>query len=302
MFKTIVVGVDGRDGGWDALALAGRLALLGGGELVAVRALSLDYYARSGAPELTAIAKRDAEAQLHQRLTETGLDAEVQVIHGGSPARALHRVAETSSADLIVVGSTRHGALGRVFIGDRAAATLHGSPCPVAVAPRGLAGQEWRRHVERIGVGFDGRPDATRALAFAARLARGCGARLAVRFVVASPISAVDFSAYDIDWLERSRAHAAEEMARVLDAVDVAVSSDIAVGSPVDELVDLSTSADLVVLGSRGSGPFRRTMAGSTAVGVMRRAHAPVLVVPRATATGSSRSRTLKEKQPWPAI
>jgi hypothetical protein len=32
MFKTIVVGVDGRDGGRDALALAGRLALLAGGD------------------------------------------------------------------------------------------------------------------------------------------------------------------------------------------------------------------------------------------------------------------------------
>ena len=42
MFKTIVVGVDGRDGGRDALALAGRLALLAGGELLAVRVLPFD--------------------------------------------------------------------------------------------------------------------------------------------------------------------------------------------------------------------------------------------------------------------
>jgi nucleotide-binding universal stress UspA family protein len=43
MFETIVVGVDGREGGRDALSLAGRLALVAGGELVAVRARPFEY-------------------------------------------------------------------------------------------------------------------------------------------------------------------------------------------------------------------------------------------------------------------
>jgi nucleotide-binding universal stress UspA family protein len=57
MFETIVVGVDGREGGRDALSLAARLALISGGEIVAVRVLPFDYYvSRAGAPPYSSIA------------------------------------------------------------------------------------------------------------------------------------------------------------------------------------------------------------------------------------------------------
>src|SRR4051812_24223170 len=129
MFKTIVVGVDGRDGGRDALSLAGRLALVGGGALVAVRALPFDYYAPgAGAPPYTSIAEHDAKAEVEADLRTAGLEAEIRVAGETSPARALHRVAEREHADLVVVGSTHHGRVGRVLAGDDAAAALHGSP------------------------------------------------------------------------------------------------------------------------------------------------------------------------------
>jgi len=48
MFNTIVVGVDGREGGRDALALAERLHQVFGGELVATSAPPSSY--RASAP------------------------------------------------------------------------------------------------------------------------------------------------------------------------------------------------------------------------------------------------------------
>src|SRR5690242_1497398 len=166
MFTTIVVGVDGREGGRDALALAGRLALLDGGELIAVRVLPFDYYvSRAGSPPYSSLAEQDAKAELAHELEEAGVTARIRVLGDNSPARALHRVAEESRADMIVVGSTHHSRTGRVFAGDDAAGTVHGSPCPVAIAPRGLAGREWQ-HVARIGVGYDSGPEAEQALRF----------------------------------------------------------------------------------------------------------------------------------------
>jgi nucleotide-binding universal stress UspA family protein len=294
MFTTIVVGVDGREGGRDALSLGGRLALLNGGELIAVRVLPFDYYvSRAGAPPYASLAEQDAKREVEQELADAGVAATIRILGDSSPARALHRVAEEAKADVIVVGSTHHGAIGRVLAGDDAAGTLHGSPCPVAVAPRGLAGRDWP-HVSRIGVGFDGGPEATQALALAARLARDSGASLAVRAVVASPVNAVDFSAYDTDWLESSKQVAADELAKALSGLDVEATSDVAVGLAVDELVELSKGVDLLVLGSRGWGPVRRTMAGSAAAGVIRKAHAPVLVLPRGAATGQPGERSLE--------
>jgi len=286
MFNTIVVGVDGREGGRDALALAGRLAMLNGGELIAVRVLPFDYYvSRAGSPPYSSLAEQDANHELEQALEEAGVSASIRVLGDTSPARALHRVAEESHADMIVVGSTHHSAVGRVFAGDDAAGTVHGSPCPVAVAPRGLAGQEWP-HVSRIGVGYDAGPEAAQALAFAARLAGGCDAAIVMRSVVASPIAAANLSAYGADWLERSAEVAQEQLTKALSGLEVEATGDVAVGSPVEELVELSKDVDVLVLGSRGWGQVRRTMTGSTAAGVMRNAHAPVIVLPRGAATG----------------
>jgi nucleotide-binding universal stress UspA family protein len=286
MFKTIVVGVDGRDGGRDALSLAGRLALVGGGELVAVRALPFDYYAtRAGAPPYASIAEHDAKAEVEADLRTAGLEADVRILSETSPARALHRVAEREHADLIVVGSTHHGRAGRVFAGDDAAAALHASPCAVAVAPRGLAGREWKA-VGRIGVGFDGGPEAGQAFALALGLARESGASIHVRSVVATPIPYADFTAYDDDWTERALAAARTDLAELLADVDVDVTSDTKVGLAVDELAALSTEVDILVLGSRAWGPVRRIVLGSTAARLSHEANCPLLVLPRGAATG----------------
>src|SRR4051794_226313 len=292
MFKTIVVGVDGREGGRDALALAGRLALLAGGELVAVRAVSFDQYvARAGGPQYNTLAEQEAQRQLEAELAGGGVRARVRVVAAMSPARALHHVAEAEDADVIVVGSTHHGPAGRVLAGDDAASTLHGASCPVAVAPRGLAGEEWKP-VQRIGVGFDSSAEAEEALALAAALAADCGAALAVQTVVGTPIPYADYTPYDADWLERSKAIAREQLDAAIAGLPVEATGDVAAGLAVDELVELSATVDLLVVGSRGWGPVRRTVIGSTAAKLMRKAHCPVLVLPRGAATGEPQAGT----------
>ena len=68
--------------------------------------------------------------------------------------------------------------------------------------------------------------------------------------------------------------------------VDAEISGRVVAGLAVEELVELSAGVDLVVVGSRGWGPVRRILAGSTSVGLMREAHCPVIVLPRGAATG----------------
>lgn len=284
MFTTIVVGVDGREGGRDALSLAGRLALVAGGELVAVHALPFDQYVvRAGAPRYNSFAEQEARRMLEGELAEAEVTAGMRLLGDTSPARALHRVAEEVGADVIVVGSTRHGPVGRVLAGDDAVATLHGSTCPVAVAPRGLASREWKP-VRSIGVGFDSGPEALQALALATALARACGASLTLRSVVL-PAFPVDLS-YDTDALERSKAIVQQQLDETIAELPVDATGGVSAGNPVDELTDLSTAVDLLVVGSRSWGPVRRTIIGSTTARLVREAHCPVLVLPRGAATG----------------
>ena len=105
MFKTIVVGVDGREGGRDALSLAERLARMSGADLVALRVLPFDYYpTRSASPSFAEVADADARKELAEEIARAGVQARVRLQGDSSPARALHRVAEEEHAGLIVVG------------------------------------------------------------------------------------------------------------------------------------------------------------------------------------------------------
>jgi nucleotide-binding universal stress UspA family protein len=52
------------------------------------------------------------------------------------------------------------------------------------------------------------------------------------------------------------------------------------VGSPAEVLIDASQDADLLVLGSRGTGGFTRLTMGSVSTQVSYHAHCPVVIVP----------------------
>ena len=55
--------------------------------------------------------------------------------------------------------------------------------------------------------------------------------------------------------------------------------TDIYHAAPVPTLIDLSKGADMVVVGSRGMGAFRRGLLGSISTGLIHHAHCPVAVI-----------------------
>ena len=83
---------------------------------------------------------------------------------------------------------------------------------------------------------------------------------------------------------EQAREAAQAETDKVLAGLEgphpEAVTVKAVHGFPVNELIDASKDADIVVLGSRGAGGFTRLMIGSVAGQVTQHAHCPVLIVP----------------------
>jgi nucleotide-binding universal stress UspA family protein len=283
MFKTIVVGIDGREGGRDALALAASLQRSFGSELIAVHAFPYDYYlSRSPDAELAEGMHDRALANVTSELEHTGVTARAVAIPDDSPGRALHLATIGHGGDLIVVGSAHRGRVGRVLAGDVTAGTLHGAPCPVLVAPRGHS--EHGGTLQTIGVGFDGSPESQAALALAHEIATAVGARLRVIDVVVPPDPGGPFPAYRPDWTEHARIRREEAEDR-LEAVlaelgDIAAGS-LAFGDPARELAYEGNQLDLLVTGSRGYGPVRRLMLGSTSTKLVHEAPCPVLVLTR---------------------
>jgi nucleotide-binding universal stress UspA family protein len=59
---------------------------------------------------------------------------------------------------------------------------------------------------------------------------------------------------------------------------DVKVDYEVVRAAPVKALVERSEGASMLVVGSRGSGGFEGLHVGSTALQLMGRSHAPILV------------------------
>ena len=184
----VIVGFDASEQSDDALVLGQALAKAYGAELHIAIVLP-----RTRNPFEEAIAGGQLSAQLEERLYESAerrlgagefvrasLDGEVG---GRSAARALYEYAGDCDADLIVVGSSHRGKVGRIFPGSVGESLLRGAPCAVAVAPRGFARRE-HAGFNRVGIAYDGSEEAKLALGEAARLARAFGARLRVITVV----------------------------------------------------------------------------------------------------------------------
>jgi nucleotide-binding universal stress UspA family protein len=283
MFKKIIVGVDAREGGRDALALAAALARLSGAELIAVHAYPYDYYISRGTRTGFEEAMHGAAMEtLDDELERAGVPARAIAVPDGSPGRALHLAAERAHADLIVVGSAHRGRIGRVLAGDVTAGTLHSSPCPVVVAPAGYAQHGGK--LETIGVGYDGSPESHAALELARDLAEAASARLRIIDVVVPPEPGGPFPAYRPDWTEHARIRreeAEERIERITADLGEIATGDIAFGDPATELAYEGNRVDLLVTGSRNYGPIRRLMLGSTSSKLVHSAPCPVLVTTR---------------------
>jgi nucleotide-binding universal stress UspA family protein len=210
-------------------------------------------------------------------LAEPGASVLQTTIPAGQPvARGLHDAAVQHGADLIVIGSSRHGLLGRILAGDDVAATLRSAPCTVAIAPRGFAAQP--HTVEHIGVGYDGSLAAQAAMDLAKAIAARDGVRVEALGVATPPqglVTPIGISA--IQALETKRRETERCIAELAPGI-VARAVD---GIAHQRLAELSSGIDLLLVGSSRRGPVGRVLLGSTTEALSREAACPLLVVPR---------------------
>ena len=282
MFTTIVVGVDGLPGGRDALALAQRIGDLAGGELVAVHVHPHEPFPLRGMrTDIEALAHEDARALLEGQLAEAGVQARAVATPDTSPGRGLHRIADDLGADLIVIGSPHRGPLGRVVAGDTARAVIQGAARPVLVA-RHRSATPFAGQV--VGVGYNGSPESHAALVWAGRLAGAIGATVRVLCAAEPPQGFSPSISYGINWVALAperRAYAESLVAEAVAELGHGASGAAVDGVAREELVKLSERVDLLVLGSRGYGPVRRTLLGGSADRIVHAAACPVVLVPR---------------------
>lgn len=280
MFSRVLVGVDGRPTGQDAIALA-RMLTEPAGELVLAHIRAGEPLPWRGSnPDFDAAQRSAAEELLGRERDAAGVDAELVIWPASTVGRGLHQLAEQRHSDLLTVGSCSHGFAGRVLMGDDTRAALNGASCAVAVAPVGYAHDLGT--IKTIGVGYDGSPEAEAAVALARGLAEQHGARLRAMEVVRLPRASYGFSAGML--LGETLPGFVEEANQRLSALGDDIEGKAVLGVPGEELAAFGAQVDLLVVGSRSYGPVRRLMLGSTSEYLSRHARCPVLVLPRAAA------------------
>lgn len=280
MFKRILFGYDGDRAGRDAAVLAEQLARLCGSKL----SVAFPYH-----PMLATVPGEVSEQrvrdELHSLLGDSPVlaDASYHWANSSWPIRALHELADSERADLIVFGAApvRHERR-RLSMTER---MVHGAPCAVSLAPAGY-GESAEHTLRLIGVGFADTEEGRAALALARALTHLAGAR--VRLIAGAGLSPELLSyaagspalpAAEAEIYAETKATAERVGAELLAGEDY--EFDVRHGDPCHLLLEASRHLDLLVLGSRAYGPIRHALLGGVSASVMRGAHCPVLVLPR---------------------
>ena len=233
--------------------------------------------------------REGAEKKLRELSLSLSADRVWLEIREGSPVECLDAVAEEYSADVIVAGAhgERTGLLNG--LGSTAEHLVRGSRRPVLLVtdpPRLTPPSHILLAVERA-------ESAQEALRWASALSRWFSAKVTAMHVVSSAVAsgalaaaAVLSGTSPVDLT--ARRSLTEPPDRWLECVVAAgvpsnrANSETAFGEASHELLNAAErlQADLVVMGRRDAGNFRRAVLGSVVERVLHGARCPVLVVP----------------------
>ena len=269
MYSSVIIAVDGREGGRDAAVLARMLTVRG-------CSLTLVYASTSGAdPALDGELSDSGELaeELADERDLCGGEPDVERVTALSIGAGLEQVAARRGAQLIIVGASRRHGINRLFSRDGVSSVMHHTPCAVAMAPAGFA--ENPRVLSRIGVAYDGSPESEVALAHAGLLAADHRSLLLARHVVEPRVYAGAWGTVppvDVD----AELAAARQQLGPLEGVEL----DHVYGPVRELLLEFSREVDLLVCGSRHNGPMRRIAVGSTSEYLARHERTPLLVAP----------------------
>lgn len=304
--RTVVVGVDGSQPALRAVAWAAPEAVRRGVPLRLVLAFGWPTGHHVGQPDLGIDAReallRGARAQLAEaaevaQATAPGVEVERQLVVG-FPIAVLE--AESTRAQLLVVGDRGLGGVAGLLLGSVAVALAAHADAPVVVArgagdggARGAGDGGARRADGRpVVVGIDGSPTSEAALAFAYDAAAARRVPLVAVHtwwdLLVDPALAplLDWAAIEAD----EHQVLAERLAGWGQKYpDVPVRRVVCRDRPARRLLEQAADAQLVVVGSRGRGAVRGLLLGSVSHALLHHSPCPVAVVRTAEDTGPGR-------------
>lgn len=282
----VVVGVDGSASSLTAVELAAREAALRRRRLRIVHAFIWPYLHAPLEPVPSGLQKaglrHDAERIVAQALARARsvapeVPARGEVVTGATATVLLD---QARGAELLVVGDRGLGGFTGLLVGSVAIQLASHVTCPVLVARDGV-------HPDQpVLLGVDGSPANDPAIGFAFETASLRGVPLvalhAWRYPQSSGRGDMLPLLFDLDEL------AADEGRLLAEALagwqekypDVTVLRQVVRGGTRRVLIEATSGAQLVVVGTRGRGGFTGLLLGSVSQAVLHHAGCPVAIVP----------------------
>lgn len=283
----VIAGVDGSDDGIRAARYAAGQADELDADLLILHAV--DDAAVAGAwgvvydPTALQQAGQVVVDEARAQAIDAGADesrTHAQVVLGNPAAVLADR---SRQADMIVVGRRAASGLERMFVGSTSVAVAGMSACPVVVISRASTPDPvGGKHQLAVAIGRQ--TTGTAALRYGFEEAQRQKAELVV-VTVAPALPAGSAGGYKLTD-EASQAFVAENQSHVDGFVDplkaefpdVSITTKVLLGHPVDELVKVSESVDLLVVGMKRH-PILGWTAGGVIRGVMAHSRAPLAIV-----------------------
>jgi nucleotide-binding universal stress UspA family protein len=250
IFKRVLVGVDGTKESLDACRQAAQLAEPQTAVEAAVVSLFPPAAARAlGVYDLAERLERTASSALSAAAQILGPQAELRRLEGLTVEALLEEV-KRIQATLLAIGTENHARLQEIVFGGVAGELLHQAPCAVLIA---RPVPDTSKFPREIVVGIDGSDEAEHA------------------FEVARSLATRRHSTF------RSVVARGGKRVRLAEIASRHPRIDAVTAAPVPALVEASSVADLLVVGSRGLHGVRAL--GSVSERVAHQAACSVLVV-----------------------
>jgi nucleotide-binding universal stress UspA family protein len=290
---TIIAGFSSSRQGSAPLNLAAQLARTTGEKIIA--AVVVERALPAGVDpiedEYRGFLASRAAAALQQVVDQVrgDLDISTTIHHSSSIAQGLMELVDQHGADVVVVGSSSSGLLGRIALGSVTARLVHTSKVPVALAPRGYPSSPVP--LQRLTVAYGGAADTVGLIATSAELAKQWKVQLRIASFTVPPLTmfggSIERSAEELvvqQWTSRTVEAAAEQLGEArakasISDVDVVVGTGADWPAAVDDIA--WETGDVLLLGSGAAGPMAQVFLGTAASKILRHAPVPVMIVPK---------------------
>ena len=299
--QNIIVPIDFSKMSVQAIQIAKQLARRFGASIHLAHAPQLNYGLDCVAPAPPIVpfsfmpyeqnAEQSALNELKRVASESGLpSATCDVLGGAPPFDEICRLAQTISADLVVVPTHGRTGLKHVFLGSTAERIVQHSSCPVLVTRGDSAQSKNGSHfkIKTILAPVDFSSCSREGLRYAIAVANEFEAKIILLhatylgYIYSSEGTAI----YDIPGLQKAALKNAErkmrDLVRSVNFGAVKFEMAFTEGSPAVDICCFAKdhNLDLVITSTHGFTGMKHVLIGSIAEQVVRRAPCSVLVVP----------------------